>query len=87
MAANSTSNLSLRSFLEKDKLVGTNFLDWFRNLRIILKHEKKLYVLDQPIPEEPPANALRDQRDAYRKHSDDSLEVGCLMLATMSPDL
>ena len=53
-------------------------------MRIVLKHEKKLYVLDQPIHEEPPANATKAQKDAYKKHSDDSLEVGYLMLATMS---
>ena len=87
MAVNTSSNLSLRFVLEKDKLVGTNFLDWFKNLRIVLKHEMKLYVLDEPIPEELPTNAPRAQKDAYKKHSDDSLDVGCLMLATMSPDL
>ena len=87
MATNNTSNLSLRSVLEKDKLVGTNFLDWFRNLRIVLRQERKLYVLDQPIHEEPPATTSKAQKDAYKKHTDDSLDVGCLMLATMTPEL
>ena len=87
MATNNTSNLSLRSILEKDKLVGTNFLDWFRNLRIVLKPERKLYVLDQAIPEEPAATTSKAQKDAHKKHIDDSLDVGCLMLATMSPEL
>ena len=57
MASNTTSNLSLRSILEKDKLNGTNFLDWYRNLRIVLKQERKEYILDQPEPDEPAANA------------------------------
>ncbi|KAJ9536515.1 hypothetical protein OSB04_un000309 [Centaurea solstitialis] len=35
----------------------------------------------------PPANASVTIRNAYRKHSDDLLDVGCLMLATMRPDL
>ena len=43
---NNNSTMSLRSVLEKDKLTGTNFLDWFRNLRIVLKQERKLYVLE-----------------------------------------
>ncbi|XP_050920075.1 uncharacterized protein LOC127137682, partial [Lathyrus oleraceus] len=38
----------------KEKLSGTNFLDWHRNLRIVLKHDKKLYVLETPVPEEEP---------------------------------
>ncbi|KAJ9553261.1 hypothetical protein OSB04_017306 [Centaurea solstitialis] len=34
-----------------------------------------------------PANAPAATRNAHKKHSDDLLDVGCLMLATMNPDL
>ena len=71
MATNNTPTLSLRSILEKDKLNGTNFLDWHKNLRIILMQERKLYVLDEPIPEEPAGNASRAQRDTSIKHQND----------------
>ncbi|KAH1083727.1 hypothetical protein J1N35_023488, partial [Gossypium stocksii] len=27
------------------------------------------------------------KKDAYKKHLDDMLDVGCLMLATMTPEL
>ncbi|KAG8492880.1 hypothetical protein CXB51_010053 [Gossypium anomalum] len=70
MAAN-TNSLSLRLVFEKDKLNGLNFFDWFRNLRIVLKQEQKLYVIEQPIPNKPPSNALRADRDFYKKHPDD----------------
>ncbi|KAJ9557961.1 hypothetical protein OSB04_012575 [Centaurea solstitialis] len=76
-----TNNLSLRSILEKDKLSRSNFLDWERNLMIVLKHERKA------TREAPPANATTIVRNAYRKHSDDLLNVGCLMLLTMSLEL
>ncbi|KAJ9536333.1 hypothetical protein OSB04_un000484 [Centaurea solstitialis] len=82
-----TNNLSLRSILEKDKLTGPNFLDWERNLMIVLRHERKWYVLEEPLGEAPPANASAAVRNAHKKHSDDLLDVGCLMLATMSSDL
>ncbi|KAJ9565695.1 hypothetical protein OSB04_001661 [Centaurea solstitialis] len=82
-----TNNLSLRSILEKDKLTGANFLDWKRNLMIVLRHERKWYVLEEPLGEAPPAGSAPNVRNAYRKHTDDLLDVGCLMLATMSPDL
>ncbi|KAJ9547073.1 hypothetical protein OSB04_019616 [Centaurea solstitialis] len=82
-----TNNLSLRSILEKDKLTGPNFLDWEGNLMIVLRHERKWYVLEEPLGEAPPANAPAAARNAHKKHSDDLLDVGCLMLATMSPDL
>ena len=82
MATSNTNSLSLRSVLEKDKLNGVKFLDWYRNLRIVLKQERKLYVLEQPIPQPPSNNALRANKDAYKKHQDDALDASCLMLAT-----
>ena len=87
MASNTTSNLSLRSILEKDKLNGTNFLDWYRNLKIVLKQERKKYILDQPVPDEPAANAPKAQKDAYSKHLNDSIDVTCLMLGCMDSNL
>ena len=82
-----TSNMSLRSILEKDKLNGTNFLDWYRNLRIVLRQKRKEYILDQPILEEPAANAPRAQKDAYNKHLNDSVDVTCLILGYMESEL
>ncbi|KAG8490824.1 hypothetical protein CXB51_013933 [Gossypium anomalum] len=86
MAAN-TNILSLQSVLEKDKLNGLNFLNWFRNLRIVLKQEQKLYAIEKPLSDEPPTNASRADKDAYKKHLDEMVDVGCLMLATMNPEL
>ncbi|XP_045791733.1 uncharacterized protein LOC123886462 [Trifolium pratense] len=85
-----TSNNILRSILDKEKLSGTNFLDWHRNLRIVLMHEKKLYAIEEPHPdpeEEPAPNAPKAQRDAYQKRLDDALDAKCLMLATMTSEL
>ena len=59
---NAFSNFGLRSILEKEKLNGNNFLDWSRNLRIVLKHERKLDVLETPIPDEPALNASAEDR-------------------------
>ena len=63
---NNNSTMSLRSVLEKDKLTGTNFLDWFQNLRIVLKQERKLYVLDEPLPEELADNVPRVEKMLMR---------------------
>src|SRR3954447_20126363 len=87
MAQNTNhSNNYMRSILEMEKLNHTNFLDWHRNLRIVLKPEKKLYVLDTPIPDEPPVTP-RAPHTAWTKHVDDSIEVSSLMLASMIPEL
>ncbi|KAK8559961.1 hypothetical protein V6N12_012772 [Hibiscus sabdariffa] len=83
--ANNT--ISLRSLLEKEKLNGINFLDWFRNLRIVLKQERKEYVIEEAVPNDPGPNASRADKDKFKKHMDDMLDVGCLMLATMTPEL
>ena len=46
-----------------------------------------MYGLDEPILEELAANAPRAQRDTYIKHQNDSVNVKCLMLATMESKL
>ena len=81
------SSFALKSILEKDKLNGTNFTNWYRNLRIVLKHDKKDHVLDTPLPDEPAENAIAAVVNAYRKTCDESTEISCLMLAHMEPDL
>ena len=54
MARNST--FPLAAILEKDRLheYGTNFVDWYRNVRIVLKGAKKDYVLEATLGDEPP---------------------------------
>ena len=44
-------------------LNGTNFLDWSRNLRIVLKQEKKSYVLEPAFHPIPPSNGPKAQKD------------------------
>jgi hypothetical protein len=92
MTSNNTTtlvhnSLSIRSILDRDKLNSTNFLDWFRNLRIVLKHEKKSYVLEGPVSDPPASNATKAIKDAWAKHLDDASDVSCLMLASMIPEL
>ena len=81
------NDFTLRLILERDKLNGSNYLDWSRNLRIVLKQEKRLYVLDSALPSEPARDATEVQRETYESKRSDSNDVTCLMLATMVPDL
>ncbi|XP_021607565.1 uncharacterized protein LOC110611492 [Manihot esculenta] len=83
-----SNNLSLCSILDANKLTSPNFLDWYRNLRIILKREKRLYVIDQDLPDVPDENANDDVKDKYDCHiDDDDVQVTCLMLASMTLEL
>nr|GEV27657.1 hypothetical protein [Tanacetum cinerariifolium] len=50
MTTSSTNNSVFRDFFEKQKLTGPNFIDWYRQFRIVLSIEDKLNYLEQPIP-------------------------------------
>nr|GEV38769.1 retrotransposon protein, putative, Ty1-copia subclass [Tanacetum cinerariifolium] len=50
MTTSSTNNSVYRGFFEKQKLTGPNFINWYRQLRIVLSIEDKLNYLEQPIP-------------------------------------
>jgi hypothetical protein len=52
MSASNTSTFNLRSLHEKGKLNEANFMDWYRNLRIILRQEKIEYVLLELYPDD-----------------------------------
>lgn len=68
--------------------IWNKFMDWHRNLRILLKQEKKLYVLETfVLEEEPTSSAPNAKRNAYNKHVDDALVTSCFMLATMNYEL
>ena len=60
---------------------------WIRNLRIILRAEKKEEILDTPLAEAHEDNASTAEKNAYKKACDADLEVSCLMLACMQPEL
>ncbi|GJU12660.1 hypothetical protein Tco_1135056 [Tanacetum coccineum] len=50
MTTSSTNNSVFRGFFEKQKLTGPNFIDWYRQLRIVLSIDDKLNYLEQPLP-------------------------------------
>ncbi|KAL4271719.1 hypothetical protein GQ457_13G018650 [Hibiscus cannabinus] len=45
------------------------------------------YVIEEAVPNDPGANAPRADKDKFKKHMDNMLDVRCLMLATMTPEL
>ena len=81
------SSFALRMILEKDKLNGTNFTNWYLNLIIVLRQEKKDRVLDNLIPDEPTDDESTTVCNAYRRARVELTEISCLMLAHMEPEL
>ncbi|GJY60726.1 retrotransposon protein, putative, ty1-copia subclass [Tanacetum coccineum] len=55
MTTSSTNNSVFKGFFKKQKLTGPNFIDWYRQLRIVLSIEDKLNYLEQPLPPAPVA--------------------------------
>ncbi|KAK8632895.1 hypothetical protein V6N13_073274 [Hibiscus sabdariffa] len=49
--------------------------------------ERKEYVIEEAVPNDPGPNASRADKEKFKKHMDDMVDVGCLMLATMTPEL
>ncbi|GJV96024.1 hypothetical protein Tco_1547601 [Tanacetum coccineum] len=49
------NNSVFRSFFEKQKLTGPYFIDWYRQLRLVLSTEDKENYLEHPLPEAPVA--------------------------------
>jgi hypothetical protein len=89
MTSSNSQNSFLRSLLEKERLCadGTNFIDLDRNLRIVLKHERREYVLDHHILEIEPDKIEEEEVKKYNKHLDDEHEVNTLMVAMMDGEL
>ncbi|XP_075078999.1 uncharacterized protein LOC142164658 [Nicotiana tabacum] len=57
---------SLTSILNQNKLEGPNYVDWKRNLDIVLTPEGYKFVITEECPEKP-ENSIDDQVKAYDK--------------------
>ncbi|GKB04157.1 hypothetical protein Tco_0832300 [Tanacetum coccineum] len=61
-----TNNTTIRLILLAEKLTGSNFTNWYRNLRIVLKYEKKIKFVKQPTRPAPnPETADPNTIDKY----------------------
>ena len=46
-----STNVNSQSIMDANILTEPNFLDWLKNLRIVLKKEILAYVIVEPLPE------------------------------------
>ncbi|VFQ82760.1 unnamed protein product [Cuscuta campestris] len=89
MASNNTysHSINLQYILESQILSGENFLDWEKNLRIVLDCERKLYILEKDPPKTPKANARAPELTSFKKYEDDARDVKCIIMASMTAEL
>ncbi|GKC56420.1 zinc finger, CCHC-type containing protein [Tanacetum coccineum] len=91
MTTPSANNSVFRGFFEKQKLTRPNFIDWYRQLRIVLLIKDKLNYLEQPIPLAPVApggqQVAPEITAAHNAWIKRSKEIVGLMLMTMKPEI
>jgi len=66
-----SSNISLRTILNANKLTKPNFLDWNQNMRIIIKQEKMMCILENPILNAPSEDVGEEVKNEHQRHVDD----------------
>jgi hypothetical protein len=83
------SNFNFNAFAEKEKLKnnGSNFTNWFRNLRIILAGGQKAYVLEKALGDPPATDAPIDEKAIYQSRKDDYGVIKSTMLFAMESEL
>ncbi|GJU62039.1 retrotransposon protein, putative, ty1-copia subclass [Tanacetum coccineum] len=72
---------------EREKLSGNNFNEWFRQLKLVLRVEKKMFVIEQPIPPAPAADFATNVLAEWNAIYDAYNEVAYLMLGSMTLEL
>nr|GFA83462.1 zinc finger, CCHC-type [Tanacetum cinerariifolium] len=78
---------AFRSMFERKKLSGNNFNDWFRQLKLVLRAEKKMFAIEQPLPIAPDADSAAIVLAEWNALYDAYNEMACLMLGSMTPEL
>ena len=74
----------LSTILKDNKLTGTNYVDWKRNLNLVLTVEDCAFVLTEVCPPPPDSiSTLEDDADYHKWQKADKL-AKCYILASMS---
>ncbi|XP_028091040.1 uncharacterized protein LOC114291184 [Camellia sinensis] len=74
----------LSKILDDNRLIGSNYVEWKRNLTIILTAEKLNHVLTIDPPVFPEADATDEQREAATKWHEADDVANCYILASMT---
>ena len=77
------------SFLRNEELKfdGSNFIVWYQRLRDTLISNDLLYVIQEPLGDEPGDSTSEDDADDYRNRRDISIEIQCAILYSMESEL
>ena len=80
-----TSFNPLSAILNQNKLLGQqNFIDWKRNLDIVLTADGYKYVLTDPKPQEPGPDSSAEDKEKFEKWVKANDMAKCYILASVS---
>jgi len=74
----------LTKILDKNYLTGSNFVDWKRNLMIVLTADKIAHVLKGDTPDLALMNGTQEQKELFEKWHEHDEMAKCYMLASMT---
>ena len=66
---------------------GSNFINWYQDLRHVLRVNDILYVIKEPLGDKPGASASQEEDDAYRARQDTFITIQCTMTRSMTSEL
>ena len=79
-----TSFNPLSAILNQNKLNGQNYVDWKRNLDIVLTADGYKFALTGPKPQEPGPDSSKEDKDFYNKWVKANDMAKCYILASVS---
>ena len=74
----------LSVILKENKLTGPNYIDWKKNLNLVLTAEEYKFVLTDVFPLEPDSDSSKEEVDAYQTWRKTYEMARCYILASMS---
>ena len=74
----------LSVILKENILTGLNYIDWKRNLNLVLTTEEYKFVLTDVCPHEPDSDSSKEKVEAYQTWRKADEMTRCYILASMS---
>ena len=74
----------LVTILNQNKLTRSNYVNWKRNLDIVLTTEEHIYVLTQPCPSFPSLDAPPKEKQRYDHWQKSNEMAKCYILTSIS---
>ena len=74
----------LVTILNQNKLTGSNYVDWKRNLDIVVTAKEHKFVLNQPCLNFPSLDAHSEEKQRYDRWQKSNEMAKCYILASIS---